>query len=85
MFQETSNELELQSELPVVDPMDPMTGIVDNPGMTTTKVDTTLTFTGVPSELPGLWFHVDMKALLDATLSTDERKSAYYGRGLKYC
>lgn len=50
---------------------------VDNPGLTTTKVDTDITFHGKPSELPRLWFHVDMKALLDATLSTESRKSAY--------
>lgn len=52
-------------------------GITDNPGMTTTKVDTTLTFDGKATDLPGLWFQVDMKALLDATLSTPERKCAY--------
>lgn len=45
--------------------------------MTTTKVDSSITFSGNPEELPGLWFHMDMKILLDGTLQSDSRQCAY--------
>ncbi|OAP53851.1 hypothetical protein AYL99_11873 [Fonsecaea erecta] len=56
--------------------MDPMRSL-DNPGIPTTKVDSDVTFTGKSHELPRLWLHLDMKAMLDATLVTDNRKAAY--------
>lgn len=44
---------------------------------TTTKVDSTITFSGSADELAGLWFHMDMKILLDGTLSSPSRQCAY--------